>query len=156
MKYKLLSNYYLFILFIVAATLNFYACNKDNGQPANTTVTFSATLDQSQETPPTSEGGTGTCTATYDTVTNELTYTLTWTGLTGEPTAMHFHKADVGVAGDVEIPINGFSASAAGTFSDSATVDQAAENDLLQNKFYVNIHTALHPAGEIRGQLVRQ
>ena len=69
---------------------------------------------------------------------------------------LHFHKADIGVPGGVEIPIVGFSATTSGSFSGSAIVDQSEEEDLLENKFYVNIHTAAHPGGEIRGQLIKQ
>lgn len=157
MKLKTLCSYFLYTIAAGALIISLNACNKDddNNNPSSTTA-FSATLDQSQETPPTGEAGTGTCTATYDKTSNLLTYTITWTGLTGAPTAMHFHKADVGVAGDVEIPITGFSATTNGTLSGSATVDEDEEEDLFENKFYVNIHTTLHPAGEIRGQLIQQ
>ena len=155
MKLKSFSNHFLHLLILIAAITISSACNKDDDNPGNI-VQFSATLDQAQETPPTGVSATGSCTATYDTATNQLTYTLTWTGLTGAPTAMHFHKADIGVPGDVEIPINDFPTTTSGTFSSSATVDQNDENDLLENKFYVNIHTAAYPAGEIRGQLIKQ
>jgi hypothetical protein len=154
MKLKFLGRY-LYYAVVLTAAVSFYACNKDDDNPGSTT-SFTASLDQSQETPPTGEAGTGTCTATYDKNTNKLTYTLTWSGLTGPPTAMHFHKADVGVAGDVEIPITGFAAATSGTLASSATVDEDEEGDLLENKFYVNIHTAAHPGGEIRGQLIQQ
>ncbi|HEX5150167.1 MAG TPA: CHRD domain-containing protein [Parafilimonas sp.] len=144
---------------IVAASMIIIinACNKDDddNKPKNM-FDFSATIDAAQETPPTGESGTGTCTATYDSITNQLSYTLTWNGLTGAPTAMHFHKADVGVPGDVEIPITGFAASADGTLTASTAVDQEEEHDLLEGKFYVNIHTAAHTGGEIRGQLLQK
>ena len=142
------------ILTVTIIALN--ACNKDDNNKPKNMFDFSATLDAAQETPPTGESGTGTCTATYDSISNELNYTLTWNGLTGVPTAMHFHKADVGVPGDVEIPITGFPTTASGTLAASATVSQEEEHDLLEGKFYVNIHTTAHPGGEIRGQLLQK
>src|SRR5262245_811593 len=119
MKPRPFSNRFLYAL-ILAIPVIFIACNKDDNDEPGNIVHFNATLDASQETPPTGESGTGSCEATYDTTTNILTYALTWTGLTAAPTAMHFHKADFGVPGDVEIPITGFSASAAGTLSGTA------------------------------------
>jgi hypothetical protein len=156
MKMQNYSASFLCMIIAAATIMIISACNKDNSTPTSVSVGFNATLDAAQETPPTGESGTGTCVVTYDTVTNELKYTLTWDGLTGVPTAMHFHKADIGVAGGVEIPINGFAASVSGTLTSSAQVDQDDEHDLLEEKFYVNIHTAAHPGGEIRGQLLKQ
>lgn len=155
MKLKTFYSLIFHTLFLTLLTINFSACDKDDDSP-NTKVEFGATLNEGQETPPTGVSATGTCEATYDTVTNILTYTLTWTGLTDVPTAMHFHKADIGVPGGVEIPITGFAASATGTLSSTATVEQEDENDLLEEKFYVNIHTALYPSGEIRGQMLQK
>ena len=155
MKLRPSSNRFLYAL-ILAVPVALIACNKDDNNEPNNIVHFNATLNAAQETPPTGEAGTGTCDATYDTTTNQLTYTLTWTGLTGPPTAMHFHKADIGVQGGVEIPITGFSTTTGGTLSSTATVEQSEEEDLLENKFYVNIQTDAHGSGEIRGQLIKQ
>ncbi|TKK68867.1 CHRD domain-containing protein [Ilyomonas limi] len=134
------------------------ACSKndDDNNPPATNANFAASLSGSQETPPNAETGTGTLTATYDANSNKLSYTLTWTGLTGAPTAMHFHKGQVGEPGDVEIPIAGFTAAAAGTLTATATVDEDEEEDLMEGHFYVNIHTANYQAGEIRGQVLKQ
>ncbi|MGN6214839.1 CHRD domain-containing protein [Parafilimonas sp.] len=155
MKLKFRKSQPVFTI-IVATIICFCACSKDHDNPDNNSIKFSTSLDQSQETPPTGEAGTGSCTATYDKNTNELKYTLTWSGLTGAPTAMHFHKADIGEPGDVEIPITGFAASTSGTLEASAIVDEDEEEDLLEDKFYVNIHTAAHTGGEIRGQMIKQ
>ena len=152
---KNLSNHFFGAMIFTAMLLSLNACTKNDDKPDNT-VDFNATLNEAQETPPTGESGTGTCTATYNNENNELNYTLTWNGLTGVPTAMHFHKAGIGVAGDVEIPITGFTASASGMLTASAIVDEDEAQDLLEGKFYVNIHTAAHPGGEIRGQLIKQ
>lgn len=149
MSYVMLSALLFFALF------TFASCEKDSDTPDDT-IDFAAVVGGGQETPPVSTAGNGTLTATYNATTNLLSYTLTWTSLTGPPTAMHFHKAPVGVAGGVVNGIDGFSATAAGTLTATATIDETEEMDLMEGKFYVNIHTDLYPGGEIRGQLIKQ
>ena len=43
------------------------------------------------ETPPNTTKGKGHGTATYDDQSNNLTWSITWSGLTGDATAAHFH-----------------------------------------------------------------
>ena len=49
------------------------------------------------------------------------------------------------------IPINPHGPS----FEGSATLNDAQANALMAGNMYVNIHTAAHKAGEIRGQVVK-
>ena len=53
----------------------------------------------------------------------------------------------------VLVPIGG--AGMASPASGSATLNDAQAADLLAGRLYVNIHTAAHPGGEIRGQVTR-
>ncbi|HEX8314990.1 MAG TPA: CHRD domain-containing protein [Flavisolibacter sp.] len=99
---------------------------------------------------------TGTLTGNYNKDNNILTYTITWTGLTGgNPTAMHFHgAADPGVAAGVQVGITGFPTTASGTVSGTTpALTDAQEADLLNGLWYYNIHNATYPGGEIRGQV---
>ncbi|HVI49253.1 MAG TPA: CHRD domain-containing protein [Chitinophaga sp.] len=124
------------------------------GNPTPATMNVNASLSGAQETPPNTVGGTGSLTGTYDPSTYKITYTLTWTGLTGDATGMHFHgPAAVGQSAAVQVGITGFPAGTYGSVSGNAilTVSQAA--DLTAGKWYVNIHTAAYPGGEIRGQV---
>src|SRR5687768_11170339 len=64
---------------------------------------YKADLKGSSEVPPNDTKGTGSLTATYDTVTKKLTYSVTYSGLTGPSTAAHFHgpaapTANAGIA----------------------------------------------------------
>lgn len=155
MELRFLNKPFFFVT-AVAIVTGSWACSKHDDNGPDNSIKFSASLDQSQETPPTGESGTGTCMAVYNKSSNELRYTLTWSGLTGVPASMHFHKAKFGEPGDVEIPITGFPSSISGTLEATAIVDEDEEEDLLENKFYVNIHTSAHPGGEIRGQMLKQ
>lgn len=55
------------------------------------TLNLAAALKGSEETPPNTAAGTGALTGTYDTDTKKLTWSVTYSGLTGPATAAHFH-----------------------------------------------------------------
>jgi hypothetical protein len=52
---------------------------------------YKADLKGSAEVPPTDSKGVGTVDATYDTASKKLSWTVTYSGLTGPATAAHFH-----------------------------------------------------------------
>jgi hypothetical protein len=134
------------------------SCSKSGGYGGGgttpTTYTVSATLNSGSEVPSNATTGSGTLTGTYDASTYIITYKITWTGITGVPTGMHFHgPAIVGQSAGVEVGITGFTSATAGSYSGSATFTPSQGTDLTEGKMYVNIHTAAYPNGEIRGQL---
>lgn len=125
------------------------SCKKSSTSP---NVTFTATINGASETPPNASAASGTATLTYNKDTKIFSVTVNYTGITA--TASHIHKGAVGVPGDV---IFGFTApitSPINYTSPALTSDQEA--DLMANLYYVNIHSATYPAGEIRGQLIKQ
>jgi hypothetical protein len=114
------------------------------------TYKLSASLDAASEVPPNSTKGTGSFTGTYDTTTKKLTWTVSYSGLTGAPVAAHFHgPAGPGKDAPVEVPISVGPSPLQG----SATLTPSQEKDLLDGNVYVNIHTDANPKGEIRGQV---
>ena len=115
-------------------------------------IQLHAMLDGKHEVPPTESSGTGTLDATLDKQTRMLSYTLTYTGLSDPATAAHFHGpadagANAGIAMMLPMPLTS-------PIKNTATLTDAQMADLLANKWYVNIHTATNPKGEIRGQVV--
>lgn len=113
-----------------------------------------AKLSGSQEVPPTNSTAKGKLWGTYNSKTNVLKATLSWWGLTGSPSMMHFHgPADVGQNAGVDLGIMGFPVMATGEVSVMDTLTAQQEMNLLGGKWYANIHTKLYPAGEIRGQV---
>ena len=115
-------------------------------------MTFTAKLDAASEVPATSSTGTGGLTASFDTATKTLSWKGSVSGLTGDPTAAHFHgPAAAGSNAVVAVPIASFKSPFTGTAP--LTDDQSA--DLAAGKWYVNVHTAKFPNGEIRGQVVK-
>ena len=114
-------------------------------------MSFKATLNGKSETPPTSSAGTGALTAKYDTATKTLSWTVTYSGLTGPATMAHFHgPAPVGKPAPIMVPLTG-SLDSPVTGSAKLTDDQAKA--LMDGMMYFNIHTAANKPGEIRGQM---
>ena len=112
-----------------------------------------ATLSGAAEVPPTTSAGKGSADIDYDAATKKLSWKLTYSGLSGPATAAHFHgpaqpDKNAGVA--LAIP-NATSSPVEG----SATLTEAQASDLLAGSYYVNIHTAANPGGEIRGQVTK-
>ncbi len=113
---------------------------------------FVAKLAGANEVPANASPGSGTLEASLDKQTSVLSWTVTYGGLTGPVKAGHFHGpamagANAGVAlgftGSVESPVKG-----------SATLTAAQIDDLMSGKWYVNLHTAANPGGEVRGQVM--
>ena len=151
---------------IVTAALALAACGGSSGPATH----FSATMSPANEVPSTTSSGTGSATYTVDGGT--VSYSVTFSGLTGPATAGHIHVGPAGVNGAVTVPftlptpaaksgtINGsFTAAdvkAAATPDGGVSVAAGDYNGLLTlmraGNTYTNIHTSTYPNGEIRGQ----
>ncbi|WP_138991846.1 CHRD domain-containing protein [Larkinella sp. C7] len=137
----------------VAAALTVTSCSPIKDAPdQKDTVEFVATLNGAQEVPGNASAATGTMTGTYNKAAKELSYTINYTGIT--PTAGHIHLAPggPGTNGGVIIPF----ASLTSPISGKSTLNQVQENALMEGRLYANLHTALFPAGEIRGNIMRK
>lgn len=116
------------------------------------TVHLKADLKGSSEVPAKDSPGTGTLKATLDTETNELKYQVEFKGLSGPAAAAHFHgPAAEGANAKPQVPVkqNPITSPIEGTAT--LTAEQAKE--LLDGKWYFNLHTPANPSGEIRGQV---
>jgi hypothetical protein len=110
-------------------------------------------LDGKSEVPPNTSAGTGTADIDYDAATTKLSWKVTYSGLTGPATASHFHgPAEAGKNAGVAVPIPNIATSPA---EGSATLTDAQAADFVAGKYYVNIHTAANPGGELRGQVTK-
>ena len=133
----------------------FTSCDKDDDDIDNDKVyTISGAASGSQEVPAVTTAAAGTLTGSYDARTNMLTYSIAWTGLSGNVSVAHFHgPALAGVSAnpihDISIVTNGISGSTNG----SITLADSTESHLLNGRLYYNLHTVMHPGGEIRGQV---
>jgi CHRD domain len=135
--------------FLAALALGAALCA---GAASAETLHYAASLVGASETPPTDSSGTGSATVDLDTSAKTLSWTLTYSGLSGPANMAHFHgPAPVGKSAGVQIPLTGDLTS---PVKGSASITDAQAADLKAGLWYVNIHTAAHPGGEIRGQVV--
>jgi hypothetical protein len=114
---------------------------------------YKATLDAKSEVPPNASTATGTADIDYDPATKKLSWKVTYSGLSGPATAAHFHgPAAAGANAGVKVPIAN---PATSPVEGSATLTDEQAADLMGGKYYINIHTAANPGGEIRGQVTK-
>ena len=121
------------------------------GGPIRSVRAFAAQLSGAEVVPPVGGGGSGTAAVTLYPGGKWMTWEVDYVGLSGPATAAHFHGpaaaganagVAVGLGPNLDSPIVG-----------SAEVTDAQAADLVAGRWYVNIHTAANPNGELRGQV---
>jgi hypothetical protein len=117
------------------------------------TETYSADLKASAEVPANDSKGSGALTATYDTASKKLTYTVNYKDLSGPATMAHFHGP---AATTANAPVVVPAKDAANPIKGEATLTDAQAADLQAGKWYFNVHTDKNKGGEIRGQVMKK
>ena len=123
--------------------------------PAGATIfTIPVSLDGPQAG--TASPGTGSATLTLDDVANTLNVVMSYSGLLDTVTNAHIHCCSPpGVSSGVIIPFVPpmTTGATSGSFSNLFTLTPALVAQVESGGAYINIHTGLFPAGEIRGQI---
>jgi hypothetical protein len=139
----------VFSAIVLAAVLATGCTSLGSGLGMSTPSAGKVSLKGTSEIPPvmTEAKANGTIVVTND---HSISGSVTTTGIVG--TAAHIHQAALGENGPVIVPLVRSSADTfvvpAGTRLTDAQYTAYAAGDL-----YVNVHSAAHPNGEIRGQL---
>ena len=135
--------------FILLASLSLASCAM---MGSSNTARLSGKLSGASEVPAAMTDGSGTVEATLNKETNLLKWKVVYSGLSGPAGAGHFHgPAAAGTNAGVAL---GFKGSVASPFEGEATLTPAQAADVMAGKWYVNLHTAKYPGGEIRAQVV--
>ena len=114
---------------------------------------YAVKLDGASETPPNASKGVGLADVTLDTDLRVLSWKVTYSGLSGPATMTHFHgPAAPGAAAGVQVA---FSGAMACPLVGTAPVNDGQIGDIRAGLWYINIHTAANPKGEIRGQVAK-
>jgi hypothetical protein len=127
-------------------------CSSDSVQPTSSILVYNVNLSGANEVPANASASTGSVSGTYNKTTKILTLGIRYAGFT--PTAWHIHKAAAGTNGGVLVNFGTTFVSPFSYTSTALTPEQ--ETDLLAGLWYVNVHSATFPGGEIRAQLVEQ
>jgi hypothetical protein len=117
--------------------INFVICN------------IIATINGANEVDPTASTATGFGIFSYDDATNELTYNISFSGLSSAETGAHIHQGIVGVDGSIL-----FTLLSGSPKTGTVTLSVSQETSLLAGELYINIHSNNFPGGEIRGQII--
>jgi len=124
---------------------------------------FVASFDGQQQVPPVTTLARGTGIVSIDRTGSSLHYEFVLNGVV--PQAVHFHKGKRGENGDVlfdlsssfsAVAMAGATASGYWTAEDMPAFDAVTAELFFRDSVYVNVHSALYPNGECRGQVTRQ
>ena len=122
-------------------------------------IPIQATLTGGGEVPPNDSQAHGLMQGVFDTDTNTLEWTVTYTGLTTEPIGAHFHGpvSYLGLTPEENAPIQvGTPGSLLSPFHGVAKIDDVQAKDLKDGRWYFNLHSKKFPNGELRGPVVRR
>lgn len=110
--------------------------------------TYTANLDGDSETPAVDTDATGTATLTFDDQTKKLCGKVTHT-IAEAVQAAHLHAGGPGTPGSPFVTLT----PSASPINVNVTLTDGQITNLLSGQFYVNLHTAAHAEGEIRGDM---
>jgi len=135
---------------VIAAGLAFASANAAEHK-------LKAALDAKQEVPANTSTGRGVAEFIVNDTTKEVSWKVTFEGLTGPASAAHIHgPADAGANAGVIQSVGGANgAPTKSPLEGKATLTDPQIADILAGKTYVNVHTIANRGGEIRGQITK-
>ena len=140
------------ILFVASGAILLVGC--ETVERAATDVlgnNFAANLTGASEVPPADPDGVGTARISTDDATNRICAHLEVRNI-GAVTAAHIHRGRAGVNGP---PVVNLDPPDDNDSDDCDDIADALLDEIRRSPadFYVNVHTAEHPDGAIRGQI---
>jgi hypothetical protein len=110
-----------------------------------------AALLPGNQVPPTASDGSGSALVTLNQGQGEVCWDISVEDLTTPVILAHIHRGGAGTNGPVVVdfmePVNGLNGC---VHADAALIKQIRQDP---SGFYVNVHTTMFQAGEVRGQL---
>ena len=116
---------------------------------------FKVTLTGAQQVPPVQTSATGTADLSYDPATRVVTWSVTYSRLSGPATMAHFHgPAAAGKNGPPVIWLTEKGKPVESPIKGEATLTPEQAQQFNAGEWYINVHTQTNPGGEVRGQVV--
>ena len=122
-------------------------------------IPIQASLSGGGEVPRNDSKARGLMQGTFDTDTNTLDWTVSYSGLSSPPIGAHFHGpvSYLGLTPEENAPIQvGTPGNLASPFHGAAKIDDTQAKDLKDGRWYFNLHSKKFQGGEIRGPVVRR
>jgi hypothetical protein len=124
-------------------------------RPQANTIRVVASMDAAQEVPQPrgdvdSARGTFGATVTRSGAGADMRWNMVFSGLTGPAVAAHIHTGRPGDAGPIAVPL---CSPCVNPENGTANVNAATLAAIQNGTAYVNIHTGMNAAGELRGQI---
>jgi hypothetical protein len=113
--------------------------------------TFFAVMNGGQVVPPSTSNAMGVAFLTFDEGTKRVCYSISYSPLQGNETEAHLHAAQAGQTNAVLYDLTPLGTP---KVSCIGPIKPAEEKLLKQGRMYINIHTDVFVAGEIRGQVL--
>jgi len=114
-------------------------------------LTYFAVLNGGQVVPPSPSNAMGVAFLTFDESTKRICYSISYSQLQGTETEAHLHGAKPGQTNAV---LYDLTPSGTPKVSCLGPIKPVEEKLLKQGRMYINIHTDVYVAGEIRGQVL--
>lgn len=155
-NFKLTAASALLISFL---SLLIVSCEKPLNRDENVFTKYGIPMTASQMVPTNGTAATGTLDVIYVRGEHTLSYTINYSGLSGNATGvLVYGPADPGYVSPsaaLQTVTSGLPTGTSATYKGSLFVDNVLvkETDLLNNKFYIVVKTAAYPAGQIRAQV---
>jgi len=138
-----------FILPVVLLALG--SCAKHDQLPIAKPIVFHVILSGANEIPANYSTATGSGTFSYDPLTSVLSGSVVYQGMSSS--GAHIHRGVLGEIGQVAFLLGTIPLSSPLLFK-SPPLLNSERDDLMTNKYYINLHSEAYPSGEIRGQIV--
>jgi len=116
---------------------------------------FKVSLSGAESVPPVQTSGKGEADLTYDAATRVVSWTITYSDMSGPVTMAHFHgPATPGKNAPVLIWLTKQGSPVSSPITGQATLTPEQAEQFAAGEWYINVHTQAHPGGEIRGQVM--
>jgi hypothetical protein len=157
MKIRIFSKAVLGLV-LAGSALFISSCKKDKNDDSNAGKMYAVSGNGSggQVVPVVASSASSTLTGTYNSSSNQLQYTINWSGLAATASAVRFYgpaSAGANASGNSQFDLAITTPGVSGTASGTITLNAAQETNLLNGSWYYTVSDATYITGEVRGQV---